>query len=338
MYKSSRLQNKLKLKAAHQSGDLSFAGTFPTTIGIEPTNHCNAKCPLCPTGADKLDRRRAHMELPLFTRIVDEIAPYTGKIIMYNYGEPFLNPSIFEMIQYAKKHEMYIKISTNGTLFYNDEWIESTLQSGLDELIVSIDGADAATFNIYRRGLAFDRIVEGMRAMSRLKEKLEVPQPKIKVQFIAMKHNEHQVELVRQLAHSVNAEFVIKAVNLGMVDGGLEMAEDYLPDNRDLPNRYTHNSASGLLEPKHTVSAFCPIIWGSIMINCDGTVIPCCYDYQSDWILGKIPENSIAELWSGKEMTRLRKSIHTNYKSVAICRACSVATMGTPDYSQSKSV
>lgn len=128
---------------------------LPTHLWFEPTNTCNAKCPLCPTGAEQLSRPKVFLDFDLYKRIVDEVRHQT--IRFWNYGEPFLHPDIFAMFRYAADRGAITYVSTNGFVFYKPENIQRLLDSGLPSLMVAIDGVDAATFNQYCVGVDFEQ-------------------------------------------------------------------------------------------------------------------------------------------------------------------------------------
>src|SRR3989344_4099762 len=95
---------------------LPKAWGYPYTIMIEPTNICNLKCPLCPTGVGELHRASGLMDLDNFKKFIDEVSGHVLHLRMWNWGEPFLNRNIGEMVSYAKAGGMFVNLSTNGTM------------------------------------------------------------------------------------------------------------------------------------------------------------------------------------------------------------------------------
>ena len=89
---------------------------------IEPTNECNLRCPLCPTGAGKLKRAKGQMSFELYRRILAELDGSLERLMLYNYGEPFLHPRILDMMaeahqarsSHARQHERAVILARHG--------------------------------------------------------------------------------------------------------------------------------------------------------------------------------------------------------------------------------
>ena len=120
---------------------------FPPVVMIEPTNICNLKCPLCPSGNGTLKRARGYMDLETFKKIIDEIKDKSFMVVLWNQGESFLNKDFLEMIRYASQNKLFTLVSTNANIDFDAEQIVKT---GLDSMIVSLDGATQETYNKYR--------------------------------------------------------------------------------------------------------------------------------------------------------------------------------------------
>jgi len=138
----SRGDNNRLLQRAYETREL-VTNAMPSHIWIEPTNRCNARCPLCPTGNGESVRPKSMLPLDTFKSIVDEVYPYTESMNLWNIGEPFLNQELFGMIAYASQHKMATRVSTNGFVFYDQSNIERLVDSGLTDLVVSLDGTTA---------------------------------------------------------------------------------------------------------------------------------------------------------------------------------------------------
>lgn len=311
--------NKLKLFASKKLKRVSSMG-FPDKLQIEPTNHCNAKCPLCPTGANQLKRPKGFMDLPLYKKIIDEVAGKTAHITLWNYGEPTLHPGIFEMIRYAKKNGLEISVSTNGYVFYSDEGIQRLAESNLDTLIVSLDGATKEIFTLYRKNVDFARVIDGLKKLKKLKKELKKKTPWVEMQFIVMKHNIHELPRMKKLAAQLGDSLRLKTVNVQMVQGIRYL--DWLPDNQ-IFSRYK-KEISGQYVPKKENFHNCPVIWHSLVINWDGTVNPCCYDYQGEMVMGNVRTETIHEIWTGEKMQNFRRSILNDRRKNKICQHCPI--------------
>lgn len=311
--------NRVKLFAAKTIKLPSSLG-YPDKLQIEPTNYCNARCPLCPTGASQLTRTKGFMDMNLYKKIIDEVSGKTSHITLWNYGEPFLHTEIFGMIDYTKRKELGISVSTNGYVFYTDEGIKKLAESDLDSLIVSLDGATKEIFSFYRKNVDFAKVIDGLKKLRKLKKKLKKDTPRVDIQFIVMKHNIQELNKMKKLAMQLGDSLRLKTVNVQMVAGIKYI--DWLPDN-PLFSRYAQD-LNGKFVPKKQNYHNCPLIWYSLVINWDGTVNPCCYDYQGEVKIGDASIQSIHDIWTSEKMRLFRASIIQDRRQNKICRSCPV--------------
>ncbi len=288
---------------------------LPTHLWFEPTNTCNAKCPLCPTGAEQLTRPKAFLDFDLYKRIVDEVRPKT--IRFWNYGEPFLHPDIFAMFRYAVDRGAITYVSTNGFVFYKPKNIQRLLDSGLHSLMVAIDGIDAATFNQYRVGVDFEKVVMGLQALlARRPFSLEVIW-----QFIVMKHNQHQIEQARAIAQQLGVKFALKAVSLDMLPETAQ-PDEHLPENL----RYSRYEWQGEMLMLKSGLHSCYFVDATLMINADGSVAPCSFDAQGLLTLGDANTQSIADIWQGQPLQELRRKLQQERQTLNPCNKCAVGS------------
>lgn len=290
---------------------------------IEPTNVCNSKCPLCPTGAGVLRRPKGFMSLVLFKKLVDEIQGHKSTITLWHYGEPFIHRKISSFIRYATDKGIPVVSSTNGYVFYEKTLIEMLIHSGLSKLILSIDGASPTINSKYREGVDLNRVINGLNYFTELakEESANKNIPTLTIQMIAFKHNMSDLEAIRLLAKQVGATFEIKTANLNMIPG--VHFETYLPDQDEF-RRYEWNDRNMKWEHKGEFENKCSFVETGLTINWDGSVNPCCYDYQAEYFLGNANEQSISEIWSGAALITLRNAIRTNRAGLPICTICGV--------------
>ena len=112
----------------------------PFMMMVEPTNICNLKCPLCPSGNGEMTRTRGKMGLEDFKRLVDEAGDYLVLLMLWNQGEPFINTDFVEMVRYAHSRRIPTLTSTNGHYIRDMDQARAIVDSGLDELILSNNG------------------------------------------------------------------------------------------------------------------------------------------------------------------------------------------------------
>lgn len=294
----------------------------PSVLQIEPTNLCNLNCPLCPTGNSTLKAPRGFMSLENYKKIIDEVGDHLLNITLYNYGEPFMNRNIYSMIEYAKKKRIFLRISTNGHFFDDQENIERLIKSGLDSLIIALDGASRETFSKYRKKGNFEQVLNNIKRLVEEKRRAKKRTPFIEILFVVMKHNEHEIPLIKKIAKEAGVNnLCIRSANLGHdTSSDLESAENYLPKTEEF-QRY--NVKDGKLVKK-AKSGSCIRLWLYSVINWDGTIVPCCFDPHRKFLLGNMfEEGSFLKIWKGKKYQDLRRAIMDNKDSFPMCRDCS---------------
>ena len=285
---------------------------YPPALMIEPTNICNLKCPLCPSGNGSLIRPRGMMSLNTFQSIVDQVAGKTGMLILWNQGESFLNPDFYAMLEYAAAQRIYTMSSTNASLKLDAERI---VKSGLNRIIISMDGISEETYNDYRINGNYRLVLKNMQELIAAKKRLKRKTPIIVWQFIIMRHNEHEIPIVKAEAHKMGIDKLeFKTVQIYTKDD-----LKYLPRNHKY-SRYSYGEQDFQLKTK--LLNRCRRLWNQPVINWDGEMSVCCYDKDVSIPIGNIKEYSFQELWYGPAMTRMRNAILTNRAAFEICRNC----------------
>ncbi len=146
--------------------------TFPASLTICPGNVCNLNCVLCPTGQNDGGRKKGLLSLELFKKVMDECGPYLWEVDLYNWGEPFLNRKLFEMVRYSKIYKVKVGISTNLNHF-NDTICSELVLSGVDKVIVSLDGASQESVSQYQVGSDFSKVMANIKKIGELQEGIE---------------------------------------------------------------------------------------------------------------------------------------------------------------------
>ena len=166
-----------------------------------------------------------------YKHIIDTLGPTAFSVTLWNYGEPFLNKEVFDMIKYAKKKGLKVITSTNGFVFKNKENVQRILDSGVDEIIFAVDGASAESYSKYRVNGDFDELLSGIRLLADERKKQGKYFPYMSAQFIIMKSNEHEVEKIQEIARASGVdELILKTVYLW---NDAEMAAKYLPRKKE---------------------------------------------------------------------------------------------------------
>jgi len=180
---------------------------YPISISFEPTTSCNLRCPECPSGLRAFTRPTGMLKKDFFSDTIDQLHRELLYLVFYFQGEPYLNPDFLDMVKYASGKKIYTATSTNAH-YLNDANAQRTIESGLDRLIISIDGTTQDVYQQYRVGGRLDKVIEGARNIIRWKKELKSKTPFVVFQFLVVKPNEHQVEEVKQLAKEIGVDDV----------------------------------------------------------------------------------------------------------------------------------
>ncbi|MEO8853230.1 MAG: radical SAM/SPASM domain-containing protein [Ginsengibacter sp.] len=291
---------------------------LPVSISFEPTTSCNLKCPECPSGLREFTRPRGMLKKDFFFKTIDEIHKDILYLIFYFQGEPYLNKNFLEMVSYASSKGLYTATSTNGH-FLTDEMAKKTVESGLDRLIISLDGTTQEVYQQYRREGNIDKVIEGARNIVKWKKELKSKTPFVFFQFLVVKPNEHQIEDVKKLAKEV-----------GVVEVRFKTAQvyDYENDpNQLIPENEKYSRYKKGAEGKHTaknkLQNHCWKLWQANVITWDGMVVPCCFDKDATHRLGNLKNESFKEIWQNKKYKQFRQDITSSRKNIDICANCS---------------
>lgn len=176
---------------------LTNSPPFPTTIAIDPTNICNLKCPLCPTGLKKMNYKQRVLSIVDFKLLLDKI-PSLKHTYLYNWGESFLNPNIFKMIAYIKRNNTTVQIDTNFSFKKKEDFFVNIVESGLDILRISLDGASQESYSKYKIGGNFDTIISNIKKLVSIKNKLHAEKPVVIWKFIVTRFNENEIEKAKK--------------------------------------------------------------------------------------------------------------------------------------------
>jgi len=179
----------------------------PMTVSIEPTTACNLRCPECPSGLRSFTRETGNLKKDFFTKAIDELYKDLIYLIFYFQGEPYINPDFLDMVAYANQKGIYTITSTNGH-FLNDENARKTIESGLDRMIISVDGTTQEVYENYRREGKLENVLEGAKNMVKWKKKLKSSTPHLIFQFLVVKPNEHQIPEIYKLAREIGIDEV----------------------------------------------------------------------------------------------------------------------------------
>ncbi len=291
---------------------------YPVSISFEPTTSCNLRCPECPSGLRQFSRPTGMLQNDLFTKTIDDIHKELLYLIFYFQGEPYLNPDFLEMVKYASVKKIYTATSTNAH-YLNDDMAKKTVESGLDRLIISIDGTTQDVYQQYRVGGNLDKVLEGAKNIMKWKKELKSKTPFVFFQFLVVKPNEHQIEDIKRLAKEVGVDEVrFKTAQVYEY----ETDPNNLIPTIDKFSRYKKN-ADGSYTAKNKLANRCWKLQHANVITWDGLVVPCCFDKDATHQLGNLKTQSFKEIWHNDNYKQFRAELMKSRKNIDICANCS---------------
>ncbi len=291
---------------------------YPVSISFEPTTSCNLRCPECPSGLRAFTRPTGMLQKNFFSKTIDDIHKELLYLIFYFQGEPYLNTDFLEMVKYASGKGIYTATSTNAH-YLTDEAARKTVESGLDRLIISIDGTTQDVYKQYRIGGNIDKVIAGAKNIVKWKKELNSKTPFVFFQFLVVKPNEHQIEDIKKLA---------KEAGVDEVRFKTAQVYDYKNDpNKLIPvnnkfSRYNKN-ADGTYTPKNKMANRCWKLQHSNVITWDGLVVPCCFDKDAIHRLGNLKNESFKNIWHNSNYKQFRAELMKGRKNIDICANCS---------------
>lgn len=278
---------------------------FPNILNVEPTNRCNLKCVYCPR--ERASKGTGLMEWGLFTRIIDEACEYK-KLIMLNFhkdGESFLHPRFFDMVRYAKKKDVAktIHINTNA-LPWTDKVIDDIIDSGLDDITVSLDAARRETYKKHKGVDCLFLAEKNVRLLLEKRKKRGMSRPLVRAKIMEFE----------SISREEMEEFFDK----------WEGVADFVQVTG------IHNWSGAIKGVKVTdersqVRYPCVIMWYSLVVNWNGQATVCSVDWNTEIQVGNVNNESIHRIWQSPELKAVRRSqIEKKYAEYNVCKDCVV--------------
>ena len=321
------------------------AAQDPVCLYLETTNRCNLPCATCPRTFEELEPP-ANMGFDLFRSIVDQF-PHVSRVVLHGIGEPLMVPHLPRMIRYLKERGTYVLFNTNGTLL-NERRCRELIDSGLDELRVSLDAAEPQSFKAVRGKDAFERIVKNVRELRALQRRLGAETPRVSLWLTGLKSTIMQlpdfIDLARDIdvgeVHLQRLVFFPDGQGLAGPDQALfdrldESEEDFI---REAARRAAAHGivldASGATEPGTSLRragdkrpwSLCTRPWTLMYFTAHGRALPCCIapfsmrGYDS-FTLGDATQQTLREIWNGEAYRAFRRALLCDDPSPA-CAGC----------------
>ncbi len=289
---------------------------LPFTVSIEPTTACNLKCPECPSGLRSFSRPTGNLKSDFFRKTIDGMYKHMMYMIFYFQGEPYINPDFLDMVSYAHKKKIYTITSTNGH-FLSMENARKTVESGLDRIIISVDGTTQEVYQSYRKEGQLETVLQGARNLVKMKKELNSSTPHIIFQFLVVKPNEHQIPEIHRLANEIGIDEVkLKSAQVYNYENGNPL----IPEQAKY-SRYRQKS-DGTFEVKNKLLNHCWKLWHACVITWDGMVVPCCFDKDAKHRLGDLKEKRLDEVFYSADYQSFRKELFKGRDQIDICTNC----------------
>ncbi len=292
---------------------------YPYMAHISPSGVCDLSCDLCPTYAPET-RGKQLLPFDTFKKFIDETGDYLLYIILWSWGEPLLNPEIYKMIAYAKERNILSVTSSNLNRLSRED-ARALVSSGLDALIVALDGSTPETHARLRKGGDFQKVIDHTRLLMEEKERAGARHPIVNLRMVVSRENEDEVEGFWRLAKDLGVDMVsIKAYSTrqpGYAHPDFDRrfaprAEryrwyrylpDFSPDRR--PRRYN-----------------CRFPWTKPTLFADGTVVSCEFDLTYECPFGNINQSHFDEMWFSPQAEKFRRRFQRDRAAFEFCRDC----------------
>ena len=249
-------------------------------MDIDITDVCNLKCPFCLRQSNPELIKNEFMSFNTFRKIINEGAEnglYGCKLNII--GEPLLHNDVFGMIRYAKEKGLIdVYINTNG-YFLTEENCRKLILSGIDRISISFEGYTKDVYEKYRVGSNFERVVNNIKTLQKIKKELDSEKPKIRVQTVLLPELEKDIDNYIKFWEKIVDE-------VGFLD--------YQPRIEHEENIFVNSDWC------------CSQLWQRMGILVDGTIIPCNHDEKKLMSLGNVKDTKIKDAWHSNKMDVMR--------------------------------
>lgn len=271
----------------------------PASLGIEVTNSCNLRCIMC--HREVMTREVGFMDFDLFKECARQgIEMGVKMIVPFNYGESLLHPKLADMVEYVKSRskETVVQINTNGMLMTR-EYAKALVNAGIDEITFSLEGCTKESHEQIAIGSNYERVLANLVNLIDMKKENEKPQ--IRVCMVRM---EETASVIKQFIRQWQP--LVDTITIHDVNTGYGTLKDRRVEKRPLERKVP-----------------CRELWLKLQVLWNGDVTVCCVDYDGKLKIGKVPNDSLNELWSGRRLQRMRE-IHRarEFKKIPICNKC----------------
>lgn len=276
---------------------------FPIYVLIEPVSTCNIRCTMC-FQVDKTFTKKPYMgiiDVNFFKKVIDDCyANGTRAITLASRGEPTLHPKLPEMLEYISGKFLEVKLNTNATKL-SEKLIRKILETGVNEIVYSVDEADEKKYEKIRVGGKFKEVLQNIKNFKQIREK-EFPDSKTSTRISGVLVNKDQ--------------------DINKITKFWKQYVDHVVFVKEQIRWDTYNNIpDGIVSP-------CMYLWERMYVWFDGTTNPCDVDYKSELSMGKLDysKNNIKEIWHSNQFQTLRqKHLINERQSIKPCDRCGLS-------------
>lgn len=288
---------------------------LPPIIQIEPTNVCNLRCPLCPSGNRTMARAAGFMEMSVFRQVLDELEGSLLAVMLYSWGEPLLHPQFAEMVKICSERRLVSMTSTNGNALSTLDQALALVDAGLGYLVVAIDGSTQELYGKYRHGGNLEAAKQCLRLVEQAKAIRRSAYPYTNFRAVVGSHNENDIAELEKLARGLGANmFSCKTIG-SLIDS--PRFGSYVADQEKHRRFYSGHQA----DVDSPQPPCCPFPFRQPTVFWDGTVVACEFDYHLSRPLGKIGKSSLRGMWNGRHAMARRAALRRGVKE-GFCQHC----------------
>lgn len=293
--------------------------SYPLGLQLEPTTVCQLNCPQCPRIKTIVGHEIGHMSFEHYKTVMKEIGPYMVAMAVWQWGEPLLHPRISDFVKTANGYNIITLLSTNAQIDPHNFDMKSFIGSGLDMLIISMDGDSQEVYQQFRKGGNVDRVKEFVRAAVETKKQLGTDTPIINVRTIATRDAEAEIPKVREFARQAGADvYSVKTVNLAYDD---DPNHPVLPENISLRSFQYRGESERQAYQK--IPNRCSKPWSWPTLRYDGNLLLCECDHRMSNVLGNAFSTPFRDIWTSDLAAALRRNYPRSGKAgLEFCQRC----------------
>jgi radical SAM protein with 4Fe4S-binding SPASM domain len=291
----------------------------PYMAHISPSGVCDLSCSLCPVH-DASNRGRTLLSFEAYKKFIDEAGGTLLYVILWGWGEPLLNPDLPRMIAYTRDRGILTVCSTNLNRL-TSATAKALVSSGLDVLIVALDGVTEETAGRLRPGSSAGRAVENLKLLLSERTRAGSAKPFLNLRMVVSRENEAEVDAFRRLARELEVDMVSFKAFSTRQPGYADPDHDQAFAPKEERFRWYEYHSDYSVDPEH--GRFnCRFPWTKPTLFPDGEMAICEFDFHTEVPLGNIKDRSFDEIWFGPEARSIRKRFSKNRAGLAFCRDC----------------